>query len=55
MGSFGYFKKLKMIPFRFGVPNPKSVSKEEWERRHKQIHGYNKQIKEKYLSNHLFN
>ena len=55
MGSFGYFKKLKMIPFRFGVPNPKSVSKEEWERRHKQIHDYNKQIKEKYSLNHLFN
>ena len=50
MGSFGKYKKLKIIPYIVGVPNPKYVSKEEFKRRANQIKEYNKALKEKYLS-----
>lgn len=51
--SFGKFKKVKAIPiknvpFVVGLPNPQSVSKEEFERRVKRINEKNKALKAKY-------
>ena len=46
--SFGVFKKLKFKPFIVGMPNPKSVSKEEWERRSQHIKEINAKLREKY-------
>ncbi len=46
--SFGKFKKLKIIPYIVGMPNPKSVSKEEWERRSKELNEINEKIRQKY-------
>ena len=55
--GFGNLKKLKGLykgpQIIVGVPNPNSVSKEEFERRTNRINEINKKFKEEYMKKNL--